>query len=306
MQEFGRQIIDLIKKTIEKWREDNVSRLAAALAFFTVLSIPSLLALVILIAGQVIGESNARQFILSETGTLAGVEARNALASILETANKPDGMTLAAMASVAILFFSASGMLVQLQDALNTIWNVQADPQQGIIGTIKQRVFSFIVVIAIGLIIVVLLLANTFVSTLGQSLDTLLPFSIGWARILTPAVSFLIFILLIATLFKTLPNVEIGWKEVGIGSLVTGLLLGFGIIGLNLYFQYRNPTASYGTAGSLMALLLWIYYSGQMLFLGAEFTEVYAKEYGNQIKPDDDAIWSLTVRQGESGIHTYQ
>ncbi|MFN2173845.1 MAG: YihY/virulence factor BrkB family protein, partial [Candidatus Promineifilaceae bacterium] len=246
-------IINLIKETIKKWQQDKVSRLAAALAFFTVLSIPSMLTLAILIAGQVIGESNARQFILGQAGSLVGSEARNALEVFLQTTNRPDGITLAAITSIAILFFSASGMLVQLQDALDTIWDVQADPEQGIIAIIKQRVFSFAVIVVIGLLVVLMLLTNMIVSNFGQSLETILPFSIAWARILTSATSFLIYILLIAILFKTIPNVEISWKDVGVGSLVTGLLLGLGIIGLNLYFQYRNPTASYGTAGSLMA-----------------------------------------------------
>jgi membrane protein len=297
MQEKGRVIINLIKETIKKWQQDKVSRLAAALAFFTVLSIPSLLTLAILIAGQVIGESNARQFILGQAGSLVGSEARSALEAILQTTNRPDGITLAALTSLAILFFSASGMLVQLQDALDTIWDVQADPEQGVIAIVKQRVFSFAVIVVIGLLVVLMLLTNMIVSNFGQSLETMLPFSIAWARILTSAASFLIYILLIAILFKTIPNVEISWKDVGVGSLVTGLLLGLGIIGLNLYFQYRNPTASYGTAGSLMALLIWIYYSGQILFLGAEFTEVYAQQFGDRIRPDEDAIWSPTAQQ---------
>ncbi|MFN2106929.1 MAG: YihY/virulence factor BrkB family protein [Candidatus Promineifilaceae bacterium] len=291
MKEFSKKLFYLVKKTVEQWQEDKVSRLAAALAFFAVLSIPSLMTLAITIAGQVIGERNAEQFVLSEAGTLAGPVARDALATVLETAKNLQGFTLSTLVSLAVLFFSASGVLVQLQDALDTVWDVQADPERGVMGTVKQRVFSFLVIVVIGILLIALLLANTFVSGLGESLNTLLPFSFGWARVLTAVASLVSYTVLIAVLFKTIPNVQISWRDVAIGAVVTALLLSLGLVGLNLYFQFSNPTSSYGAASSFMALLIWIYYSAQMLFLGAEFTEVYALRFGNHFRPDEGAIW---------------
>jgi membrane protein len=126
---------------------------------------------------------------------------------------------------------------------------------------------------------------------LGESLNTLLPFSFGWARVLTAVASLVSYTVLIAVLFKTIPNVQISWRDVAIGAVVTALLLSLGLVGLNLYFQFSNPTSSYGAASSFMALLIWIYYSAQMLFLGAEFTEVYALRFGNHFRPDEGAIW---------------
>ncbi|MFN2208614.1 MAG: YihY/virulence factor BrkB family protein [Candidatus Promineifilaceae bacterium] len=291
MKEFSKKLFYLVKKTVEQWQEDKVSRLAAALAFFAVLSIPSLMTLATTIAGQVIGERNAEQFVLSEAGTLAGPVARDALATVLETAKNLQGFTLSTLVSLAVLFFSASGVLVQLQDALDTVWDVQADPERGVMGTVKQRVFSFLVIVVIGILLIALLLANTFVSGLGESLNTLLPFSFGWARVLTAVASLVSYTVLIAVLFKTIPNVQISWRDVAIGAVVTALLLSLGLVGLNLYFQFSNPTSSYGAASSFMALLIWIYYSAQMLFLGAEFTEVYALRFGNHFRPDEGAIW---------------
>ncbi|MFN2137942.1 MAG: YihY/virulence factor BrkB family protein [Candidatus Promineifilaceae bacterium] len=291
MKQYAKESLDLARKTFQQWQEDKVSRLAAALAFFAVLSLPSLLTLAITIASQVIGARHARQVVLGEAGTIAGPQVQNALAAILETADRPQTLTLTALASVAILFFSASGVLVQLQDALNTIWGVQPDPAQGIFAVIKQRAFAFLVIIALGVLLIALLLANTLVTALGQSLNTFLPFSFGWARVLTLFVSFVLYTLLIAALFKTIPNAQIAWRDVGIGALVTALLLSVGIAGLSLYFEYSDPTSSYGAAGSLMALLLWVYFSAQILFLGAEFTEIYARRFGSSIRPDDNAVW---------------
>jgi membrane protein len=306
MKRYLKQLFNLAKKTVTQWQEDRVSRLAAALAFFAVLSIPSLLTLAITIAGQVIGTQEAQQFVLAEAGSIAGSQARNALATILETADRPQGLTLATLASIAVLFFSASGVLVQLQDALDTIWDVQPDPQQGILGTVKRRAFSFLIIVVIGILLIALLLANTLVSSLGQSLNDLLPLTVGWARVLTTLVSLLVYTLLIAVLYKTIPSVKISWHDVGVGAVATALLLSLGMIGLNLYFQYSDPTSSYGASGSLMALLLWTYFSAQMLFLGAEFTQVYALRFGDHIQPDDNAVWKSSARSAHAEGRYYE
>ena len=286
-----RNLYSLTKRTIENWQEDKASRLAAALALYAILSIPPMLVLAVGIAGQFAGEAAAQQTILSQVERVMGPQAGEVIHTILEAASQPEGLSLATAVSLAVLFFSASGFFVQLQDALNTIWEVMPDPEQGFMVTIKKRAISFVMVLGLGLLLVVLLVANSLVSMLDQFLSEELPFSITWARLLNYGILFLLVTGLIALVFKTIPDVKIAWRDVLVGSAVTAVLFALGVLGISLYMRYSNPTSSYGAAGSLIILLLWVYYSAQIIFLGAEFTQVYANRYGHHIQPDEDAVF---------------
>jgi membrane protein len=286
-----RQIIDLIKQTFKEWQEDKASRLAAALAFYAILSIPPLLVLAIAIVGQFTDEAAARETILSQVGQLMGGGAREAVAMILEAAAQPEGLSWATAVSLAVLFFSASGVFVQLQEALNTIWDVMPEPGRGILHTVQKRAVSFLMVIGIGGLLLLMLLLSSLIAVLDQVLTQVLPFSVTWAKVLNYGLSFLIITGLIALVYKTIPDVEIVWRDVWVGAVVTAVLFALGVAGISIYTQVGNPTSGYGAAGSLIILLIWVYYSAQIVFLGAEFTQVYANRFGHYIRPDDHAVY---------------
>lgn len=291
-----RNLFQLVKNTVTAWQEDKASRLAAALALYAILSIPPLLVLAIGIAGQFAGEAAARQAIVRQVEQFMGSSAQDAITSILEAAGQPEGLSLATAVSLAVLFFSASGVFVQLQDALNAIWEVMPDPDQGMMITVKKRIVSFVMVIGIGILLILLLLVNSLISILSRLLSDVLPFSIAWTQFFNYGVLFLMVTGLIALVFKVIPDVHIAWRDVLVGSLVTAVLFVLGVLGISFYMQYSDPTSSYGAAGSLIVLLLWVYYSAQIIFLGAEFTQVYANRYGRQITPADNAVYMPRAR----------
>jgi len=291
MKQKIKNFLNLIKNTGIKWQEDKASRLAAALAFYAVVSIPPLLVLVIAIAGRFAGEQAARQAIVNQVGRVVGAEGQQAITTILEAAGRPEGLSLTTIISVIVLFFGASGVFVQLQETLNTIWDVQPDPEKGIMNRVQKRVFSFLLVIGIGFLLIVLLVVNSLVAVFSQMLSDVLPPAFAWAHLLNFVVSLLMMTGLIALVYKVIPDVKIAWRDVGVGAVVTAVLFMIGIFGLGQYFQYSNLTSNYGAAGSLIILLIWVYYSAQIFFLGAEFTQLYANRYGDRIRPDKGAVW---------------
>lgn len=298
-----RKLFTLIKDTIADWQEDKASRLAAALALYAILSIPPMLVLAIAIAGQFADEAAVRQTIVSQVGRVMGSGARDVITTILDAASQPQGLSLATAVSLVVLFFSASGVFVQLQDAMNTIWEVMPDPEQGFMTTIKKRIVSFLMVLGLGVVLIVLLLASSLVTLLDQVLSEILPFPITWAQLFNYGFLFLMATVLIALVFKIIPDVKIAWRDVLVGAAVTAVLFALGVVGITHYMRYSDPTSSYGAAGSLIILLLWVYYSAQIIFLGAEFTQVYANRYGQHIEPDKNAIYMpRRLEKEEKGV----
>lgn len=301
-----KELIELIKRTFTQWQEDKASRLAAALAFYAILSIPPLLVLIITIVGQFADQATVQQSLISQARQLMGSDGADAIEMILEAATQPTSFSLAAITSVLILFFSASGVFVQLQDAMNTIWDVMPDPEKGIMNTIRKRVVSFLMVLAIGLLFLVLLVLSSIVAFLGNTIMAALPISLPLIRILNLVLAVIVLTGVFALIYRTLPDVVITWRDVTIGAAVTTVLFLLGVAGIGLYLQYSDPTSSYGAAGSLIVLLIFIYYSAQIFFLGAEFTQVYANMYGSHIRPEEGAVQvqRITEPQEESEGNT--
>lgn len=280
----------LLKRTFEEWQKDKASRLAAALAFFAVLSLPPLLVLIITIVGQFASGEAAQQTIVQQVEQVVGSQGANAIVMILDAASQPTSLSLAALTSVVVLLFGASGVFVQLQDALNTVWNVMPDPEKGIMNVIQKRVVSFVMILAMGALFLILLLLSSVVAFLGSQINQALPGSLPVFRILNVVLGFLLLMGVFALLFKTVPDVTVAWRDVWLGSAVTAVLFVLGVFGMGLYLSFSNPASSYGAAGSLIILMIWIYYSTQIFLLGAEFTQVYANMYGSQIVPEEGAV----------------
>lgn len=222
---------------------------------------------------------------------------------VLEAATRPQSFSLGTALSVIFLFFGASGVFVHFQDALNTIFGVKSEPGQDILVLARRRAFSFLLVLSLGLLLAAILLVNSLVAFLGDFIADLLPGSFIWMRALDIIASLILLEILISLVFKVVPDVDMAWTDVAIGAAVTSALSMIGIFALGLYFQYADPRSAFGVAGSLIALLIWVYYSAQILLVGAEFTQEYAEKYGDGIAPNDGAMRPSARQQSMQAGH---
>jgi membrane protein len=305
-------IFDLLKETVAEWTRDNAAQLGAALAFYTALSLAPLLVLVVVMISLVFGTTSYTGEIVDGTRQMIGPDAANVIGSILENAGTSGSSILATVISIGMLMFGASAVFGQLKRALNTVWELRRKPDEGVTKVIKDRLASFLMVLVAGSLLIASLLFDTVLSALGGAIGNWLPAAPDVMQIFTllqsiQAAKFLFSLLIFATLFafiyKTVPDAEITWSDVWIGGLVTSLLFTGGNLLIGLYLGRSSVGSAYGAAGSLVALLVWVYYSAQVFFFGAEFTQVYANTYGSQILPDDDAV--AVVRETRTRKETF-
>ncbi|HEU5086797.1 MAG TPA: YihY/virulence factor BrkB family protein [Roseiflexaceae bacterium] len=296
-------IFSLGKQTFADWSEDRAPRLAAALAFYTAFALAPLLLIAIAVAGFFFGHEAATNQIGQQISGLLGPTAGEATNAMVQAASAQQGTGIvASIIGIATLLFAASGVFGELQASLDTIWEVQPKPGLGIWDTIKKRFFSFGMVVGVGFLLLVSLIISAILGALGGAVagdqfgETLV-----W-KIINFVVSFAVTTGLFALIFKVLPDVKVHWSDVWIGALVTALLFTIGKAILGWYLGRPGTTSTYGAAGSFVALLLWIYYSAQILFIGAEFTQVYAKTYGSRIQPDEDAVPITEEARAQQGM----
>ena len=289
MQIKIKSIFKLLKEAFQEWQEDKVSLLAAALAYYTVFSITPLLVIAIAIAGAVFGKDTAKGEILAQINSLVGEQGAQVIETGLNNANQPQVGSFASIVSVVILLIGASGVFAQLQQALNTVWNVKAKPNAGIMEFIRKRLLSFGMVLVIGFLLLVSLILSAVLSGISKLEIVVLPgFTPMW-QILNFAISFGFISLLFALIYKYLPDAKIAWKDVWVGAIITALLFTFGKFLIGLYLGRGSLGSTYGAAGSLIVFLAWVFYSAQILLFGAEFTQVYSRKYGRKIRPDSHA-----------------
>lgn len=295
-------IFELVRDTFKEWSEDKAPRLGAALAYYTIFSIGPLLVIIIAIVSFIAQDVDAKGQILSTIRSTASKEAADMIGETIDNANKGGANIIATIIGVGTLLLGASGVFGQLKDALNTIWEVKPKEGLGFLYTIKERFFSFTMVLGTGFLLLVSLVISAALSAVGHFLETLTP----GAQIIGQIISFIVSLLVIAAvfmlLFKFLPDVKITWKDVWIGGLVTAILFTVGQIGLSIYLSSGAVGESFGTAGSLVVVLVWIYYSTQILFLGAEFTQVYTNRYGSRVRPEKTAEFVTEQDRAQEGI----
>ncbi|MBF6614316.1 MAG: YihY/virulence factor BrkB family protein [Chloroflexi bacterium] len=295
-------IFGLFKDTYKDWSEDKASRLGAALAYYAIFSIGPLLLIAISIASIVYGQKAAQGQIVGAIGSVVGNNAAKIIQTTIQNANRGNGTIIATIIGIVTLLLGASGLFGQLQDALNTVWEVMPKPGAGIVAMVKERLLTFLMVLATGVLLIGSLAVSAVIAVLGKTISDTLP---GGA-ILWQAINFLISLgiitLMFALLFKFLPDVEIRWKDVWLGAAVTALLFVIGQIGLAFYLGTGSVGTAFGAAGSLVIVLVWIYYSAQILFFGAEFTQVYVNKYGSQIKPSKNAEFITEEARAQHGM----
>lgn len=298
-----KEILGLLKEGFQEWQDDKASRLAAALAYYTVFSLAPLVIIAIAIAGAVFGAEAARGEIVGQIRGLVGQAGAEVIEAAIENANRPDANGgLASLISVVVLLFGASGVFAELQDSLNTVWDVQPKPGRGVSGFIKKRILSFSMVLGIGFLLMVSLIVSAVLSGLSAYMGHLLPgVNFLWG-ILNFVISFGVIALLFAMIYKFLPDVKITWNDVWIGAIITALLFTIGKTVLGLYLGQGSFGSTYGAAGSLVIVLAWVYYSAQILFFGAELTQVYASRYGSRIVPNEDAEFITEEARARQGL----
>ena len=279
----------LLKEAASDWRFDRAPRLGAALAYYTVFSLVPLLIIIIALIGLVFGQEAAQSAILGQISNLVGEQSAAAIKDMIERANEPSTGVMATVIAIATLLFGASGFFGQLQDALNTVWGVEPKEGRGFWGTIKDRFLSFVAVLGTGFLLLVSLVVSSALAALGKWFNGLLPMPEIVLQTINFAVSLVVVTALFALIFKILPDVRVAWRDVWIGAAMTALLFSIGKFAIELYLGKSNVASAYGAAGSLVLILIWVYYSAQILLYGAEFTQVYANRMGQRIVPAPDA-----------------
>jgi membrane protein len=271
----------LFKQTLSEFGEDKVPRLGAALAYYTIFSIAPLLLIAIAIAGFVLGKDAAQGQLLIQLKGLLGPAAATAIEEMIKNAAKPKAGTIATVVGVVTLLFGATGVFGELHDGLNTIWDVKKKKVSGIFGFIKDRFLSMAMVMGIGFLLLVSLIVDTVVSVMGKWMESRLPGGETLWQIIQLGLSFAVITVMFAMIFRFLPDLKIEWHDVWFGAAFTSFLFVMGKFALAFYFGKAAVGSSFGAAGSLVLLLVWIYYSSQILYFGAEFTQVYARSHGS-------------------------
>jgi membrane protein len=289
---FFANAFGLLKQTGQEFLEDKAPQLGAALAYYTVFSLAPLILVLLAVVGVIFRDDPAGAWhkITQQMSYFLDPSAVQVVQNIAEKASQPGKSTIATIIGIGLAVFGASGVFGQLQDALNTIWGVKAKPAEGIFGFLRARFLSFAMVAGICFLLLVSLAIEALLKGFSHYVQSVLPGGIVAAVGVYLIFDFAVVVLLFAMIFKFLPDVSIQWRDVWIGAVMTAILFGIGKWLLGFYLGSGAAGSAYGAASSLITLLLWVYYSSQILLFGAEFTQVYAQQAGRELEPSHYAI----------------
>jgi len=282
---------ELLKLTFSEWTDDNAFELSAALAFYTIFSIAPVLLIAVGVASFFLAPDTATDQIVGEMDAMIGAQGANAVRQVIESSRGFGKGIWAVSVGIVTLITGATAVFGELQSALNQIWDVKAKPDRGVIMSfVVDRLRSFSIAVCVGFLLLVSLVISAVISGVQNYMNRWLP-GIPWVWQTANVVSsFLVIAVLFAMIYKFLPDVVISWKDVWIGAAVTAVLFTAGKYLIGIYLGRTATTSAFGAAGSLVVLLFWVYYSALISFLGAEFTQVYARRYGPGIQPQEHAV----------------
>ena len=275
-----RKIFALLKQTLDEWLDDRGFTRSASLSYYTVFSIAPLLLIAVAVAGFVFGNDAVTGQLHEELQGMVGDEGATAIQEMMKGANKPGRGIVASIVGFVLLGAGATGAFVELQDTLNDMWGVDKKETSGVLGFLRARVLSLAMVVVIAFLLLVSLVVSTALAALGHYTASAFP---GWDIALQVAnivFSFAVITVLFAAIYKVLPNVKVGWKDVWLGAAFTSVLFAIGKFLIGLYLGKSSVSSSYGAAGSFAVLLVWINFSSMILFFGAEFTQVFSRSKG--------------------------
>lgn len=283
---------DLLKQTAQEWMQDKAPQLGASLAYYTVFSLAPLVLVLLSVVGLVFRNDPAGAWnkITEQMSYFLDQSAVQVVQNIAQQASQPGKDVLSAIIGVALALFGASGVFGQLQDALNTVWGVKAKPGAGMWGFLRNRFLSFAMVGGVCFLLLVSLTIESALKAFSQYIQSMMPGGIVIAMTAYFIFDLAVIIVLFAVIFRFLPDAKVQWRDVWIGAVMTAVFFVIGKWALGLYLGSGKAGAAYGAASSLITLLLWIYYSSQILLFGAEFTQVYANRAGRDVSPDHHAV----------------
>jgi len=281
--------MSLLRESFLSWRRDKASLLAASLAYYTIFSLPALLLVAISVASIFVDEKIVEGGLRTQLTRFIGERGTVAIQSILDSIDAAGYSTTVTIIGFAALLLGATGIMVQLQSALNTIWKVEPEPGRRIKRFLMGRLLSLALVLSLGFLLIASLILSTIATILAHFLVQYIPAAAIALPLADIFVSFLLVFILFALLFKYLPDVEIRWKDVWVGAALTAFLYIIGKTIMGIYLAYSTVLSAFGVTASIIVLLLWVYYSAQILFFGAEFTKCYSEMYGSRIRPSEGA-----------------
>lgn len=283
-------MMQLLKQTFGEWQGDNVGVLAAALAYFAIFSLAPMLIIVIAVL-TFFGQGDAQVAIMERIRGVAGQDAAQLVRTMIENRQATGGNVLATLVGLGLVLVGATGVVAQLQNALNTIWDVKVDPNRsGIRHMLRVRILSLLLILGVGLLLFAAIVGTAILRSVTAAAREQVPqINLLWT-VLDPLILIVVSGLVFALVFKYLPDVRVPWRPVIVGGLVTAVLFVVGNYLLSLYLSRGAVAGAYGAAGALVVILLWVFVSSQILLLGAEFTQVYARRRGDRIVPDAHAV----------------
>ena len=282
----------IVFEAASEWVNDKAPRLGAALAYYAIFSIAPLLVIAIAIAGMVLGEEAAQGQISAQVQNLVGAQGGEAVETMVQSANKPGAGTIGSVLGIAMLLFGAAGLFGQLQDALNTIWEVQPKPGRGAWGFVRARFLSLTMVLGVAFLLLVSLIVSSALAAVGTLLGDWQTGTVG--MIVTTTLDVVVVTVLFALIYKFLPDAVIAWRDVWFGAAVTAVMFSLGKFLIGLYLGRAGVGSAYGAAGSLAVLLVWLYY--------ASLTKAYANHLGSRIKPKPYAEPVTPAARAEQGL----
>ncbi|MFZ5476963.1 MAG: YihY/virulence factor BrkB family protein [Myxococcota bacterium] len=273
---------DMLKTTWREFSDDHAERIGAALAYYTVFSVAPIVVIAVVVAGAVFGEDAARGEMSRQLVGLLGPTAARGVEDIVNHTTRSGGGTVASIVGVATLLLGATSVFVQLQSALNAMWDVKPERGKGLLGMLRSRALGFTMVVALGFLLLVSLVMSALLSGVGGLLEQWLDVPAVALQLANQGISLAVVTLLFALVYKFLPDAKIAWGDVWVGAAATAAMFTLGKFAIGTYLGNSSVASAYGAAGSLVVLLVWVYYSAQIVLFGAEFTQVYARRRGSQ------------------------
>jgi membrane protein len=291
----AKQVFFFLKQVVADFGDDKALKFSASLSYYTIFSIAPFLAIIISFSGFFLGREAIQGELYPQIADLVGHEAALQIQQMITNIHLSKNSLFAAIISFIVLIAGATGIFSEIQDSINHIWGLKSKPKRGMLKMIINRLISFSLIIGLGFLLMVSLLLNTLVEVLSKQLLKYLPGNgVFVVDILNNCLMFILLSSLFGIIFKVLPDAKIKWKDVMAGAVATAILFMLGKFCIGFYLGHSNPGSIYGTAGSIIVVMLWIYYSAVILYFGAEFTKAYAKEFGGEIEPNDYAVWIKT------------
>jgi len=291
----------LFKEVANEFIEDNVLKLSAALAYYTIFSLPPLLIIIISLSGVFFGEEAVRGQLFGQINGLVGGDAALQIQETIKNVKLSGNSGIATVLSLGILIFGASRVFAEIQDSINYIWSIKAKPKRGLIKYVKNRLMSFSMIVSVGFLLMVGLIINSVLDMLSGRLTALFPENYtSLYLVLNSLVVFLIITTLFAIIFKTLPDGRVALRDSLVGAAFTAMLFMLGKFLIGIYLGSSNIGSVYGTAGSIILILVWVYYSSIILYFGAEFTKVYAINHGKSIVPNSYSVRIIKQEEVEA------